>query len=282
MSNFIVTADTTMDLPLDLIKKYDIHPIASYVSLGGEDMPDWPDVTQQDLFAYVAKSGELPKTSAANPYDYEEFFKKIRETDDRPIIHIAKTSGASSCFENAVQASREVSDVYCVDSWGLGSGTGLVAIRAATSEISDPKVLCEDLNEYRTRIDCSFVIETVDYLFKGGRCSGLAAIGANILKLRPEILLTEGKMHAGRKFRGRYDKVLYEFTAEKLGHPEQFEPDYLFINHTLQDPQLLNRLVSYVKGLNYFKEVIDIPVCAAVATHCGPGTFGFHPVRKKA
>ncbi len=282
MSRFIITADTTMDLPMELIDKYDIRPIASYVSLGGEDMPDWPDVTSMDLFEYVAKSGELPKTSAANPYDYETFFKKIRETDARPIIHIAKTSGASSCFENAKMAAADIPDVYCVDSWALGSGTGLLALRAAQSEIEDPEALVADLEEYRTRIDCSFVIETVDYLYKGGRCSGLAAIGANILKLRPEIILTEGRMHPGRKFRGRYDKVLMDFTAEKLAHPEEFEPDYLFINDTLQDRELLNKLLDYIRGLNYFKEVIEVPACAAVATHCGPGTYGFHPVRKKA
>ena len=282
MSKFIITADTTMDLPMELIEKNDIRPIASYVNLGGEDLPDWPDLTQKDLFEYVAKSGELPKTSAANPYDYENFFRKIRETDDRPIIHIAKTSGASSCFENAKAAAEEIANVYCVDSKGIGSGTGLVVLRAAESEIDDPALLCEDLNEYCSRIECSFVIETVDYLFKGGRCSGLAAIGANILKLRPEILMTEGKMHAGRKFRGRYDKVLMDFTAEKLGDPSKYEPDYLFINHTLQDPELLQKLTDYIRGLNYFKEVIVVPACAAIATHCGPGTFGFHPVRKKA
>ena len=282
MSRFIITADTTMDLPMEMIDKYDIRPIASYVSLGGEDMPDWPDLTQKDLFDYVAKSGELPKTSAANPFDYETFFKKIRETDDRPIIHIAKTSGASSCFDNAKAAAEEIENVYCVDSWGIGSGTGLLALRAAKSSIEDPAALVEDLNEYRTRIECSFVIETVDYLFKGGRCSGLAAIGASILKLRPEILMTEGRMHPGRKFRGKYDKVLMDFTADKLGNPEQYEPDYLFVNHTLQDPELLKRLMDYIRGLHYFKEVIEVPACAAIATHCGPGTFGFHPVRKKA
>ena len=282
MSKFIVTADTTMDLPLEMIKKYDIRPIASYVSMGGDDMPDWPDVSAQDLFDYVAKSGQLPKTAAANPYDYEEFFRKIRETDSRPIIHIAKTSGASSCFENARMAAQDIEDVYCVDSWGLGSGTGLLALRAAQSEIDDPEKLVEDLNEYRTRIDCSFVIETVEYLYKGGRCSGLAAIGASVLKLRPEIILTEGRMHAGRKFRGKYDKVLMDFTAEKLAHPEDYEPDYFFINHTLQDEALLQKLLDYIRGLNYFREVIVVPACAAIATHCGSGTFGFHPVKKKA
>ena len=282
MPNFIITADTTMDLPMDLINKYDIRPIASYVNLGGDDRADWPDLTQKDLFDYVTESGQLPKTSAANPFDYEEFFRKIRETDDRPIIHLAKSSGASSCYANACMAAEEIENVYCVDSWAIASGTGLMALRAAQSELTDPEALVADLNEYRTRIECSFVIETVEYLYKGGRCSGLAALAAGIMKLRPEIIMTEGHMHAGRKFRGKYDKVLRDFTEDKLGDPTQFEPDYLFINHTLQDTALLDSLVGYIKGLNYFKEVIVVPACSAVATHCGPGTFGFHPVRKKS
>ena len=147
MSRFIISADTTMDLPMEMIKKHDIRPVASYVNLGEEDLPDWPDLTQKDLFDYVAKSGELPKTSAANPFDYENFFRKIRETDDRPIIHICKTSGASSCYENAKTAAEEVENVYCVDSWGIGSGTGLLVLRAAQSDIEDPEALVEDLNE---------------------------------------------------------------------------------------------------------------------------------------
>ena len=282
MSNFIITADTTMDLPREMIEKYDIRPIASYVSMGGDDMEDYPNVTAKDLFDYVARSGNLPKTAAANLNDYDSFFRKIRETDDRPIIHIAKSSGVSSCFDNAQLAAREIKDVYCVDSWALGSGTGLLVLRAAQSELTDPEALVADLNEYRTRIECSFVIETLDFLYKGGRCSGLAALGAGLLKLRPEIVLTEGHMHPGRKFRGKYDKVLYDFTADKFAHPEEFEPDVLFVNHTLQDPALLEGLMNYLRGLNYFKEVIEVPACAAIATHCGPNTFGFHPVRKKA
>ena len=172
MSDFIITADTTMDLPPELIEKYDIRPIASYVNLGDDNKPDWPDLTQEDLFAYVEKTGKLPQTSAANPYDYEVFFSNIREKDDRPIIHIAKTSGASSCYENACAAAENVSGVYCVDSWGIGSGTGLLVLKAAQSDLKSPEALCEMLNEYRTRIECSFVIETVEYLYKGGRCSG--------------------------------------------------------------------------------------------------------------
>ena len=146
MSNFIVTADTTMDLPMEVIQELDIRPIVSYVSLGGDNLADWPDITSQDLFDYVKKSGQLPKTAAANPTDYEEFFRKIRETDSRPIIHIAKSSGISSCYENAVIASREIPDVYVVDSLGLSTGSGMLVMMAAKSDKTDPKELVAELD----------------------------------------------------------------------------------------------------------------------------------------
>ena len=282
MSNFIVTADTTMDLPMEVIQELDIRPIVSYVSLGGDNLADWPDITSQDLFDYVKKSGQLPKTAAANPTDYEEFFRKIRETDSRPIIHIAKSSGISSCYENAVIASREIPDVYVVDSLGLSTGSGMLVMMAAKSDKTDPKELVAELDEFKTRIECSFIIETLDFLYKGGRCSGLAALAAGILKLRPEIVLENGKMHAGRKFRGPYEKCLYTFIDETLKDLDRFEPGVLYVNHTMQDRKLLDALIQHIKDMNYFEDVKEFTACAAIATHCGPNTFGFHPVRKKA
>ena len=282
MSNFIVTADTTMDLPMEVIKELDIRPIISYVSMGGDNLPDWPDITSQDLFDYVKQSGQLPKTAAANPTDYEDFFRKIREEDSRPIIHIAKSSGVSSCYENAVLASQDIPDVYVVDSLGLSTGSGMLVMMAAKTDKTDPKELVAELDEFKTRIECSFVIETLDYLYKGGRCSGLAALAAGLLKLRPEIVMENGKMHAGRKFRGPYEKCLYTFIDETFKDIERFEPGILYINHTIQDRKLLEALMQHIRDFNYFEDVKEFTACAAIATHCGPNTFGFHPVRKKA
>jgi len=281
MSNFIVTADTTMDLPMETIRRLNIHPIVSYVSLGGDNLADWPDLSAQDLFDYVAKSGQLPKTAAANPSDYEEFFRGLRAEDDRPIIHIAKSSGISSCYENAVVAAQDIPDVYVVDSLGLSTGSGMLVMMAAESEESDPKKLIAELDEFKTRIRCSFIIETLDYLYKGGRCSGLAALAAGLLKLRPEIVVDNGKMHAGRKFRGAYEKCLYTFIDETLQDIERFEPGVLYVNHTMQDKKLLDALIQHIRDKHYFKDVVEYPACAAIATHCGPNTFGMHPVLKK-
>lgn len=281
MSNFIITADTTMDLPVELIRSLDIRPIVSYVSMGGEDLPDWPDITARELFDYVSRSGQLPKTAAANPLDYENFFRKIREEDDRPIIHIAKSSGISSCCENAVAAAREVPDVHVVDSLNLSSGSGMVVLKAARSELTDVKELLAELDEYKKRIQCNFVIETVDYLHKGGRCSGLAAMAAGLLKLRPEIVLDNGYLRPGRKFRGSFEKCVYTLLDEILKDPSIYEPDQVYINHTLQNPHLLEAVIKHIQDLKYFKQVEAVEACSAVATHCGPNTFALQLVRKR-
>lgn len=282
MSHFIITADTTFDLPMETIRELDIRPIISYVSMGGDDLPDWPDITAQDLFDYVKRSGQLPKTAAANPLDYEECFKKIRETDSRPIIHIAKSSGVSSCYDNAVTAAQSVPDVYVVDSQGISTGSGMLVLMAAQSELSDPKELVAQLDEFKTRIECSFIIETLDYLYKGGRCSGLAAMAAGLLKLRPEIVMEAGQMHAGRKFRGPYEKCLFTFIDELLKDIDRFENGTIYVNHTIQDPALLEKLLNYIRDKKYFADVKAYPACAAVATHCGPNCFALQLVRKKA
>ena len=281
MSHFIITADTTFDLPMETVRALDIRPIISYVSMGGDDLPDWPDISAQDLFDYVKRSGQLPKTAAANPLDYEEYFKKIRETDDRPIIHIAKSSGVSSCHDNAVTAAQNVPDVYVVDSLGISTGSGMLVLMAAQSELSDPKELVVQLDEFKTRIECNFIIETLDFLYKGGRCSGLAAMAAGLLKLRPEIVMEAGQMHAGRKFRGPYEKCLFTFVDEILKDIERFENGTLYVNHTIQDPALLEKVLNYIRDMNYFADVKAYPACAAVATHCGPNCFGLQLVRKR-
>nr|MBQ6241516.1 DegV family protein [Lachnospiraceae bacterium] len=280
MSHFIITADTTFDLAPETVERCHIVPIVSYVSLGDEMMDDYPDVRAEDLFAYVAKTGKLPQTAAANPADYEAIFRKLRETDDRPIIHIAKSSGISSCYENAVIAAREVENVYVVDSKNVSGGSALTIVRAAESTLEDPEELVADLDAYKKRIDCSFIIETLDFLYKGGRCSGLAAFGANLLKLRPEIIMDDGKMSPGKKYRGPYEKCVLSFIDEKLENIERFEAEQVYINHTLQDPAMLNRIIEHIKAKNYFKNFVVYSVCAAVATHCGPNTFGIITVRK--
>lgn len=280
MSNFIITADTTFELTPEQVEQNQIVPIVSYVSLGDETLEDYPNVHAEDVFAYVKKSGKLPQTAAANPGDYEEVFRRLRETDDRPIVHIAKSSGASSCYENAVLAAREVKDVYVVDSQNISAGMGVLVLYAAQSRAEDVETLLAELDAYKKRVSMSFVIETLEFLYKGGRCSGLAALGANLLKLRPEIVMEDGKMSPGKKYRGSYEKCLQSYIDEVLQDLQQYEDNQIWLCHSLEDPALLEELKEKIRKRDYFKEIVTSPVCSAVATHCGPNTFGIILIRK--
>ena len=280
MSNFIITADTTFELSPAQLEEFQIVPIVSYVSFDDETLDDFPNINASDVFTFVENSGKLPQTAAANPGDYEAVFRSLREKDDRPIVHIAKSSGTSSCCENAIIAAREVENVYVVDSENISGGQGVLVLRAAQSRLTDVEALLEDLNAFKKRISMSFVIETLEYLYKGGRCSGLAALGANLLKLRPEIVMEDGKMSPGKKYRGNYDKCLQTFLEERLQDLEQYDPSDAWICHTLEDPKRVEALLDIVMDTGYFKNVRCTSVCSAVATHCGPNTFGLILVKK--
>ena len=280
MRNIILSADSTMDMPASMISEIDLRVIASYVTMGDKTVEDWPDVSQEDLLGYVRRTGKLAQTSAANPADYETWFRKLAE-EGKPVVHIAKSSGISSCYDNACVAAKMVGNVYVVDSKNLAGGSAMIILEAANCGIEEPEALCRHLEEYRERIDGSFIIETLEFLRKGGRCSTLAAMGANILKLRPEIVIENGIMHVGKKYRGVYNKCVYDFLHDKLAALDSYETDLVYVNHTIQDPAFLKELLDYLREKTGCRRLVEYPASAAISTHCGPNTFGIFFLRKK-
>ena len=281
MKPYIISADSTLDMPFALIEKHDIRVIPSYVTMGENTVDDWPDLTQKQLLDYVKTTGKLAKTSAANPNDYESWFRKRLE-EGRPVIHVAKSSGISSCYENACMAAREVENVWVVDSKNLAGGTSMTILAALATDIADPAEVAKFMEAYRERIEGSFIIETLEFLRKGGRCSTLAALGANILKLRPEVVFDGGIMRVGKKYRGVYRKCVYEYLDDQLAKLPGYETDLVYMNHTLQDPDFLEELKTYVKQKTGCRELIEYPASSAISTHCGPNTFGVFFVRKES
>lgn len=279
MKPYIISADSTLDMPEELLKKYDIRVIPSYVTMGDQTVDDWPDLTQKELLDYVRASGQLAKTSAANPDDYEKWFRKLT-AEGRPVIHVAKSGGVSSCYQNACMAAQEVGNVWVVDSKSLAGGTSLTILAALKTDLEDPAAVAGYMEAYRERIDGSFIIETVEFLHKGGRCSTVAALGANILKLRPEIVFEDGMMHVGKKYRGVYRKCVYEFLNDQLAKLDRYETNLVYMTHTVQDPAFLDELKAYVREKTGCGELIEYPACSAISTHCGPNTFGLFFVRK--
>ena len=279
MKPYIISADSTLDMPAALIEEHDIRVIPSYVTMGEKTVDDWPELTQQDLLDFVKQTGRLAQTSAANPGDYEAWFRKLLE-EGRPVIHVAKSAGISSCYQNACMAAQELENVWVVDSKSLAGGTSMTILAALETDLQDPGQVAAFMEDYRERIEGSFIIETLEFLRKGGRCSTLAALGANILKLRPEIVFENGIMRVGKKYRGVYRKCVYDYLADALERLPEYKTDLVYINHTIQDPAFLEELKTYVREKTGRGRLIEHPASSAISTHCGPNTFGLFFARK--
>lgn len=273
MSRIIITADSTFDMQPQTAEALDIKVIPSYVRMGEGDLPDYPDVTMFDLFEYHDKSGKLPQTSAASPWDYTEFFKQF-EGDDVDIVHIAKSSKMSCCRDNAEAAVQSVKNLHVFDSLTIAGGSAMIAAEATRLRDKGCGVveLLDALDDFRGKIAGAFIVEHLDYLRKGGRCSALAHMGANILRLRPQIVIRDGAMTVGKKYRGKYEKCLHELIDDVLGSASGRETAY--VSHTIVDEELLDDTITYLQAKGGFKQIVVQPAGSAVSCHCGPSTFG--------
>ncbi len=283
MAKIKITCDSTCDLTAELYEKYDIERMPLGISLGDELFFDNVNVFPNDLFEYAGKTGKLPKTSAISPADYIDVFKKYTD-EGYDVIHINISSEFSSCFNNANLAAEEVGHVYPIDSRNLSSGSGHLAVmaRVLADQGLETEEIVARLEEAKERLDVSFIIQTLEYLKMGGRCSSVAALGANLLKLRPEIKVREGKMGVGRKFRGNMEKTVMEYIRANLEGRDDLELDRIFVTHSPMDPKVVADAIQLVKELQPFKEVIETEAGCTISSHCGPDCIGVLFFRKKA
>ena len=207
MKKVKITCDSTCDLTPALYEQYDVEVLPLGVTLNDKGYKDSVDISSADVFAYVAEKGILPQTSAVSVGEYLDVFGKY-VADGYEVVHINISSEMSVCHRNAKLAADELEGVYPVDSRNLSSGSGHLVIEAAkmAAEGLDAAAIAARLDDMQSRLDVSFVLQTLDYLRKGGRCSGIVALGANLLQLRPEIEVVGGTMKVGRKYRGKIEK----------------------------------------------------------------------------
>lgn len=274
-----ITSDSTCDLSPELLERYQVSLLPLAVTLGENTYFDGEDITPADIFDHVAKTGQLPSTSATNIVTYQDFFAPLSKEYDA-VIHINIGSGFSSCHQNACLAAAEFDNVFAVDSCNLSTGQGLVVIEAAIAAQRGDKAedIVAMLKELTGRIDTSFVVDKLDYLVKGGRCSSAAALGANLLNLKPCILLTDGKMTVGKKYRGNWTKVLPGYAQDRLNGKDVCK-DRVFITYTSCPPEVVEQLRGYLQGLG-FGEVLETVAGSTVTSHCGPHTLGVLFIRK--
>lgn len=280
-NNIIISSDSTCDLSAELRERYNVSIIPLGVTLGDKTYFDGVDIVPDDIYAHHTKTGELPKTTAANVGDCIDYFKPFADAG-KTVIHLALSAEFSSTYNNACLAASEFENIYVVDSRNLSTGNGLLVIAAAEMAQSGMEAteIVEKLNALAPCVDASFVIDNLDYLHKGGRCSALAMLGANVLKLKPCIEVKNGKMGVGKKYRGKYSAVLKEYVAERLADTENIDLDRVFVTHAGVDSEIVNAVVEQVKEIAPFKEVFMTRAGCTISSHCGADTLGVLFVRK--
>lgn len=276
-----ITSDSTCDLSPELVSQYDVTIVPLIVEMGGKTYHDGVDIVPADIFAHVAAGGSLCSTAAVNVMSYREIFEPLAKAYDA-VIHINIGSGFSSCYQNACLAAEDLPNVYVIDSRNLSTGQGLIVLEACerAQNCEDVAALAEDLRKLTARVEASFVLHRLDYMVKGGRCSMVTALGANLLKLRPCIEVKDGKMAVVKKYRGTYEKCLRDYIRDRLADRNDLETDKMFFTYTPVEEKAMKAAREAVKEYAHFNRIFETTAGCTVSCHCGPDTLGVLFIRK--
>ena len=277
----IISSDSTCDLSPELVQEYGIYIVPLYVSMDGKFYKDGLEITPKDIFSHVSGGGGICSTAAVNVEEYMERFAALRREADA-VIHFTISASMSSCFQNASLAAAEFSEVYVIDAENLSTGIGQLVLEAAimAREGMAAKDIADQLNKMKKKLDVSFVLNTLDYLYKGGRCSGVAALGANLLSLKPCIEVADGKMRVGKKYRGSLEKCLERYIRDKLADPDSLDLRRIFVTHSNMDQEIVDRIQKVVEECAPFEEILQTKAGCTISCHCGPNCLGILFFRK--
>ncbi|MBE5744077.1 MAG: DegV family protein [Clostridiales bacterium] len=272
-----ITADSIIDLTPELLSKYDIKIIPLNVILGGEEYYDDGSIKQEDIFDYVKKNNVLPKTAAASEGFYNERFQEILDEGYDALIHFNISSGMSVSYTNAVNASKAFNGkVRVIDSASLSTGVALQAIyaRTLTETESDINVIAEKVEKRRGAVQASFIIEKLDYLHKGGRCSSTAYLFGSAMGIRPQILVKDGKMISGKKYIGRnMPALIKKYCKDTLTEFSTPNKSMCFITYSSATPEMVQAARESIKDVG-FEEIYETQAGCTVTSHCGENTLG--------
>jgi DegV family protein with EDD domain len=276
-----ICADSTCDLSPETLEEYDITMAPLYIMVGEEAHRDGVDITPEEIFRYVDKEGKSCRTTAMNVFDYQELFGKYAK-EYEAVIQICIGAGFSSCFQNASIAAADFDNVYVVDSQNLSNGSGLLVYEAARMAKAGAcaQEIINTLELMIPKVEASFVIDRLDYLRKGGRCSALTAQSAKLLNIRPCIEVTGGKMTVGKKYHGGFEECLKKYVRDRLEGRTDIECKRVFITQAVCDPGIVQSVRDTVKKYAGFEEVLETRSGCTVSTHCGPNTLGVMFMRK--
>ncbi len=279
----VITADSTCDLPDYLVKDKGIIVFPLSILLGTNSYLDGVEIHAADVYEYVKKTGELPKTSAVTPAQYEAVFAEAASRG-AAVVHIGLSSAISSSFQNACAASERFENVYCIDSKSLCTGMGLLVLRACDLRESgfEAKQIAARISALVPKVRTTFVLDTLEYLHKGGRCSGIARFGANVLGLKPSIAVSTetGTLGVAKKYRGKMDAVYKQYVSDCLSSEKTADKSRIVIANS---GSVDSNVIEYAKTAAQkcgFREIITAQAGCTISSHCGPGTLAVFYMEK--
>ena len=280
----IITADSTCDLPKDIIESRNIKITPLSILLGSESYLDGEEITRDDIYTHVSKTGEMPKTAAVSPASYYEVFSAASRQGDS-VVHISLSSAISSSYQNAVTAAGDFSNVHVVDSKNLCGGMGLLVLKACDLRDKgfDAKKIANRIRSLVPKVHATFVLDNLVYLYKGGRCSAVARFGANVLGIKPVIGVdpADGTMDVIKKYRGKIENVYRQYVNDTFANAAKMDTDRIIIANS---GSVAGEITAFAKGVASgkadFKEILTADAGCTISSHCGPKTFAVFYMRK--
>ena len=279
--NIKIISDSTCDLSKELLEQNNITLMPLTIVKDGKEYRDNVTITPADIFAHVAAGGALCSTAAINMTEYSELFAKYAKEYDG-VVHINISSEFSSCYQNACLAADDFDNVRVIDSRNLSTGHGLVVLKAVelAKTCTNLDELKAQLDEFTSKVEASFLLSRLDYMVKGGRCSAVVALGANLLNLKPCIEVKNGKMSVVKKYRGNFDKCLASYVKDRLSGRDDLDKGTLFVTRTPVSDECLDAVKKSVAQFGDFENIYWTEAGCTVSCHCGPGCLGVLFVRK--
>lgn len=278
-----ITADSTCDLSAELLKTWDIDLMPMHILMGDESYLDGVTIHPAEVFDHVRAGGEPPKSSAANPVEYADFFAPFAQQYDA-VIHISVSSKLSSCCQNARLAAGEFENVSVVDSQNICTGQGYLVIRAAklAAEGKTAAEIVQKLENLAKRVELSFVLDRLDFMAKSGRCSGVLAFGANLLGIKPALEIIDGELKVVKKYRGSLAACVSKYVADRLANRDDIEDEMVFLSCTEPKPGCVEALKEGLAQYGRFGSCYETDIGTTIGGYSGPGTIGIVFARKEA
>ena len=277
MGKIRITADSTCDLSESLLQQYGISVLPLNIVLDMKSYSDGEEISPDEIYAWAEKMHKTPKTAAVSCDRALEMASAFQKNGEEMIFLGISESMSTTCnVMRMVKEELNYTDMYVIDSQNLSTGIGLQVLRAAelAGQGLGAREIAAQIERERSRVRASFVVERLDYLAMGGRCSSVAALLGGKLKLKPRIEVTDGKMQAGKKYRGNQDKVILKYVQDMEDQLRRAEPHRVFITHSGCEEAVLRSVEEYLKGLHHFEEILITRAGGVISSHCGPGTLG--------